>query len=260
MNEVKKLVEKYFKDVPNVQEFEEIKCNGKKCDIEEIKETCPQIVRYIDDLKKRLNNNLYAESICFYRCKDAQVVLLGKDDRTNERSKYALIDGNHVFCPSGNANGDGHLNEFANNIDGFVPNSFYHMENVTYRIDEKGRVCEMFEYHVTRRLTNRCDSHGPMKSIAEALDGKKTDVGGHLVAHSIDGPSEAINIVPMDETFNNTGDWKKMEMCFLNAYQKHIDFWVHKIIKYTEETSRPSHIEVNAEVDGKSYNWSFGSI
>ena len=83
----------------------------------------------------------------------------------------------------------------------------YHTENVVYKIDLLVRVCETFEYHVTERKTNRSETYDISK-IAKEMGGKKGDVSGHIVAHAIDGPSEAINIVPMNNTFNNSDKWR----------------------------------------------------
>ena len=264
MNEVRNVVEKYFKNVPSVQEFKDLKSLGTECKIEELKNGYSGVVLYIKKLKQRLKDNPFANSIKFFKCENNEkekIVLFADFQRNDDRANFALIEGNHIYCLSGNTIKDGGKNEFANNLDGFVPNSYYHMENVTYRIDEKGRVCETFEYHVTKRQTNRNNERGSMKNIAMVFDGKETDIGGHLVAHSIDGPSEAINIVPMDNTFNKTGEWNIMENFLRCLYQMGIVFWVHKAILYKDTTRRPSHVDTEIEIEIKQpINFTFDCL
>ena len=80
-----------------------------------------------------------------------------------------------------------------------------------YKTDSIGRVCRTYERHTTKRATDRDDARGDLSKIAKSKGGMNGAVGGHIVAHNIDGPMEAINILPMDYTFNNEGDWKAME-------------------------------------------------
>ena len=45
---------------------------------------------------------------------------------------------------------------------------------------------------------------------------------------------EAINILPMDSTFNNKGGWKAIEDLFKKEYQADRDFDVRRIISYQD--------------------------
>ena len=121
-------------------------------------------------------------------------MLVGYDDRTRQESNCALIKDDEVFCYGGHARKDGHLNEFINNTDGYIPNSLYHIENVSYKTDSIGRVCRTYERHTTKRATDRDDVRGNLSKIAKSKGGMNGAVGGHIVAHNIDGPMEAINI------------------------------------------------------------------
>ena len=68
---------------------------------------------------------------------------------------------------------------------------------------------------------------------------------------------EAINILPMDNTFNNEGDWKAMENLFKKEYQADRDFDVRRIINYQDQTQIPSKIDVDAIIQGEYNSWSF---
>lgn len=248
-------LECYDDALPSLDEIKELADSGKE--VINLEDEFPEIAEYVEHLQDRLDNNDYAGSIKAYKTGDGTIVLEGFDDRTNEQSNYAVIKGKDVYCYSGNAKGDGHLNEFINNTDGMIPNSRYHLENATYVTDNLGRVSDTYEHHVTERPTDRNDDRGELKSIADAKDGLPYDVGGHIVAHNIDGATESINIVAMDYGFNNGGEWKSMEHDILAAYQNGIESYVHKHLEYNGESRRPSHINVEYEIDGVTTKKSF---
>lgn len=68
---------------------------------------------------------------------------------------------------------------------------------------------------------------------------------------------EAINILPMDSTFNNKGGWKAIEDLFKKEYQADRDFDVRRIISYQDQTQIPSTIDVDAIIQGEYNSWSF---
>lgn len=248
-------VEYYDDTLPSLDQIKELVDNGQE--VTNLKDEFPEISKYIEHLQGRLDNNDYACSIKAYKTDDGTIVLEGFDNRTNEQSNYAVIKGQDVYCYSGNAKGDGHLNEFINNTDGMIPNSRYHLENATYVTDNLGRVSDTYEHHVTERPTDRNDERCELKPIADAKGGLPNDVGGHIVAHNIDGATESINIVAMDNGFNNGGEWKSMEHDILVAYQNGTDSYVHKHLEYEGESQRPSHINVEYEINGVTTKKSF---
>ena len=248
-------IENYDDNLPSLDDVKEIVNNGQE--ITDLKESYPEIAQYVACLQDRLDNNDYALSIKAYKSENGTIVLKGFDEGPNEQSNYAVIKGQDIYCYSGNAKGDGHLNEFINNTDGMIPNSRYHLENATYVTDNLGRVSDTYEHHVTERPIDRNDSRCELKSVADAKDGLPNDVGGHIVAHNVDGATEAINIVAMDEEFNNCGEWKSMESDIQDAYMNHVDCYVHKHLEYDGNTQRPSHIDVQYEIGGVTSNKSF---
>ena len=104
------------------------------------------IYQYVLGIKRRLCNNQYSSSIRAYLCQEDEIVLVGKDDRSRQESNYALIRGKDIYCWAGNARNDGHLNEFINNCDGYIPNSKYHVENVTFITNSFGFVENVYEH------------------------------------------------------------------------------------------------------------------
>lgn len=251
---LRKELQEFFNDsLPSLEELEELRDSGKEMPLNELR---TDIANYVHSIKCRLDNP-YSSSIKAFLTSDGSVLLAGYDDRTRQESNYALIKGRDVFCYAGNARKDGHLNEFINNTDGYIPNSVYHLENVSYLTDNIGRVCCTYERHITERLTDRNENHSELKSIALQKGGSNSDVGGHIVAHCIDGPTEAINILPMDESFNNGGIWKEMENLFNNEYQSHRNFDVRRIIAYQGQTQMPIRIDVDAIIQGEYKNWPF---
>lgn len=226
---------------------------GRKLDEEEAKRRYPDVERYVARLKERLGYNTYAMSVEIIEVMDGVLILKGVDDRPNQLSNYAVIIERDVYAYTGNAKGDGHLNEFLNNPDGMIPNMRYHLENVTYVIDDKGRVNETYEVHSAKNPTDRCDARPQLKTVSDAKGGRDSDVGGHIVAHNVDGPTEAINIVPMDAGFNNDereGQWKAMEKVILDAYQSGKTVLVHKRLRYPGDSLRPNNINVEYKVEG----------
>ena len=249
---VETIVREQIKDkLPSKEDLDRMMDSGEEITLGELREQRPDIADYIDNMKNRLGNNDYAQSISIYQTKEEEFIIIGHDERTNELSNYVHIKDKDVYCWAGNAKGDGHLNEFANNTDGMLPNSKYHFENVVYDTDDKGRVSDIYEHHAPERQTDRNEGRGNLKPISDAKDGRSTDVGGHFVAHNVDGPTEAINIVPMDEQFNNGKEWKSMENEICEAYQNDKVSFVHKHIEYSDESQRPSHIDVDYKIAGE---------
>ena len=231
--------------------------NGRE--IRDLPEIRPDVYRYVLSIKKRLNNP-YSSSIRAYLSQEDEIVLVGDDDRSRQESNFALIRGNDIYCWAGNARNDGHLNEFINNCDGYIPNSKYHVENVTYITNSSGLVEYVYEHHTTKRHTDRNEQRGAYTSVIKIKGGLPNDVGGHIVAHSIDGPSEAINILPMDSSFNNCDEWKEMELKFLCEYQNDRDFFVKRHICYHFNSQRPKSISVEALFCNDKKSWHFNNI
>lgn len=241
-----------------IEDLKSMIANSNKITIEKLNSLNSDIAKYLDKLKKRLDNE-YAQSIqIFYNELNLdQIILVGYDDRINQLSNYAVFQGKDIYCRCGNTIYDGHLNEFINNVDGFVPNSKYHLENATYLTNDKGFVCDTYERHSADRNTDRNYRYGSLKAISDAKGGCDSDVGGHIIAHCIDGATESINILPMDSKFNNSECWKSMETKLLEAYQNNKNIIVHRHIDYAGDQQRPSKIFIEAQINSSYMKWEF---
>ena len=167
-----------------------------------------------------------------------------------------IIEGDCVICNAGGLKKDHHLNEFINDCTA-IPLMTYHVDGAfIFKTDSLGRTVSSIEnLHSARNIDRR--GHSSFDEITFAKDGKATDVGGHIVANNVNGPTEAINIVPMDSSFNNSGEWKSMEKMIQDAFYYKNEVQVKKELFYPGESKRPNKITVNILIDGEESNYSF---
>ena len=167
-----------------------------------------------------------------------------------------IIEGDCVICNAGGLKKDRHLNEFINDCTAMSLMT-YHVDGAfIFKTDSLGRTISSLEnLHSARNIDRR--GHSSFDEITFAKDGKTTDVGGHIVANNVNGPTEAINIVPMDSSFNNSGDWKSMEKMIQDAFYYKNKVRVKKELSYPGNSKRPNKITVNILIDGEESNYSF---
>lgn len=167
-----------------------------------------------------------------------------------------IIEGDCVICNAGGLKKDHHLNEFINDCTA-MPLMTYHVDGAfIFKTDSLGRTVSSIENLYSARNIDR-RGHSSFDEITFAKDGKATDVGGHIVANNVNGPTEAINIVPMDSSFNNSGEWKSMEKMIQDAFYYKNEVQVKKELFYPGESKRPNKITVNILIDGEESNYSF---
>ena len=186
-------------------------------------------------------------------------VLIIKSRLSEYNIDTTIIEGDCVICNAGGFETDGHLNEFINDYCSAMPSKKYIVDGAfIYKTDSFGRIRSTIEYlnSVPKRKRGGHDSKEFVK-ITASKDGKATDVGGHIVAHNVQGPNESINIVPMDSNFNNSGDWKSMEKMVQNAFIYKNEVQVKKELSYPGDSKRPNKILVNTLIDGEESNFSF---
>ena len=142
-----------------------------------------------------------------------------------------IIEGDCVICNAGGLKNDGHLNEFINECIA-MPSMSYHVDGAfILKTDSLGRTIYSIENLHSAKSIGR-GGHSSFDEITFAKDGKTTDVGGHIIANNVNGPSEAINIVPMDSSFNNSGEWKSMEKMIQDAFYYKNEVQVKKELFY----------------------------
>ena len=133
------------------------------------------------------------------------------------------------------------------------PNTAYVLSNGhAYVTDATGRVNE-----VTGKLDlNTMDRNG----YRQACMGKCGDVGddgGHLIASSLGGAGDKLNIVPQASTLNR-GDWKAMENQFRDALKAGKEVSVKIDVGYPPGGGvRPSGFTVVADIGGKPFKRTF---
>lgn len=77
------------------------------------------------------------------------------------------------------------------------------------------------------------------------------DDGGHLIASSLGGAGDRINMVPQARTLNR-GDWKAMENFARRELEAGKNVSIKVDLKYPSSNSgRPNEFNVTVNVDGK---------
>lgn len=185
-------------------------------------------------------------------------ILIAKSKDVTFNIDTTIFDGDCVICNAGGFATDGHLNEFINECIA-MPSIRYYIDGAfVFMTDSLGRTKSTIENlnSAPKRKRGGHDSKEFVK-IKIRKDGKATDDGGHIVAHNVQGPNEAINIVPMDSSFNKTGDWRSMENMIQDASYYKNEVQVKKELFYPGESKRPNKITVNILIDGEESNYSF---
>ena len=118
----------------------------------------------------------------------------------------------------------------------------------TYITDVNGRVSK-----VEAQLSLTAMDRNPYQQACVGKCGQAGDEGGHLVAASLGGAGDRINLVPQSSTLNRS-DWKAME----NYLRKELEAGKTVSIKIEVGYSagggvRPDSFIVNAMIDGKPW-------
>ena len=167
-----------------------------------------------------------------------------------------IIDGDNVICNAGGLIEDCHLNEFINECIA-MPLMTYHVDGAfIFKTDSLGRTIASIENLHSAKSIHR-GSHSSLYKIKRSKNGEENDVGGHIIANNVNGPTEAINIVPMASCFNNSGEWKTMEKKIQDAVNNKNVVQVKKELFYPKDSKRPNKITVNILIDGEQSYYSF---
>ena len=121
--------------------------------------------------------------------------------------------------------------------------------DLVVKTDDQGRVCELYSPKVDYFGGDR-SGYQQRKSV-EMKDGVRgEDDGGHLYPRQWGGPSERVNLMPMDSGVNRTGEWRKMERDIneqLDQGKDVTDFSVKP--QYDGSSQRPTGFEVTYKVN-----------
>ena len=186
--------------------------NAEKIDIQELKENYPDVADYIERMDERLGGggpDCIMNTLECYRTEDGSLIVCSNNNQYS--NSFMVVKGNDVYCKAGCIETNRPMNEFINEKE-LMPNMTYHIDgHFNYQTDELGRVSSSYEklsgVDELERSGKRCSLQG----IVTSKDGLPDDVGGHIVANNVHGPTEAINIFPQNCDLNNSGEWKQME-------------------------------------------------
>lgn len=129
----------------------------------------------------------------------------------------------------------------------FQPNKQYRLSNGhKYLTDSKGRVNK-----VEGELSlNKMDRNKNQQRNAGKAENATGDDGGHLIASSLGGAGDRINIVPQARTLNR-GDWKAMENSIRKELEAGKSVSVRIEVSYPNgNTTRPDKFVVTPTING----------
>jgi filamentous hemagglutinin len=86
--------------------------------------------------------------------------------------------------------------------------------------------------------------------------GNVGDQGGHLIAASLGGAGDKLNLVPMDKILNN-GPWKSMEKQLADALKAGKNVSIKIDVGYSGASARPSKFVVSAIIGGNRQKFEF---
>lgn len=119
------------------------------------------------------------------------------------------------------------------------PNTVYKVDgNKTFQTDALGRTSSAEGILVASK-----SDRNTYQQCKAGKCGSSGDEGGHLIASIFNGPSEKLNLVPMDGNLNK-GVWKQMENTWANALKdgKQVNVKIEPV--YTGENKRPDSFSV----------------
>jgi len=238
----------------NQYHIDDLLSTAKQITSEELS-TFPEFEKLWDRITYRLGRESYFSSSIDFFVTPSKILIV-KSRLSDYVIDTTIIDGDNVICNSGGLKKDRHLNEFINDCIA-MPLMVYHVDGAfIFNTDSLGRTISTLEnLHSAKNIDRR--GHSSFDEITIAKDGKANDVGGHIVANNVKGPTEAINIVPMDSSFNNSGNWKSMEKIIHDAFFYKNEVIVKKELFYYSDSKRPNKITVNILIDGEESNYSF---
>lgn len=235
--------------------------NAEQISLEDLRGSNPEVAEYVDRMEERLNpthsdsSDNVMNSFEYFREDDGTIIV--KSNSPEWANSSMVVKGNDVYCQAGGKNSDHHLNEFINETE-LMPEKVYHVDgHFNYETDGLGRVVKSSESLNGVEELDRSGERGNLKPIADGKDGMPDDIGGHIVANNVYGPTEAINIFPQNQEMNISGDWKKMENSVQTAVETGDNVVVSKSFEYSGDSKRPDKIDVTVNINDDVTNYHF---
>ena len=169
-------------------------------------------------------------------------VVKSVDNSLNIDMKTISINGNQVELT--NVGSKGNWDKLINKD--LKPDTAYQLDNGhTYITNAQGKV-----NYVEADLNKITMDRNNYQQSTTGKSGNIGDQGGHLIASSLGGAGDRINLVPMDKVLNN-GTWKKMESDLAKALEQGKDVSVKIDVGYPDGGGvRPNSFTVNYTIDG----------
>lgn len=134
-----------------------------------------------------------------------------KNENYRRENRIRLWGSSNVLALSGSRNEeDGNRNQFLD-CKALLPEHIYYVDpdieqrnnGACYQTDNLGRVIRMQVSLPFNLGMVRPAAGDNTKRVCSVKDGNSSDVGGHVLARMLNGPNEAINILPMTKNVND---------------------------------------------------------
>ena len=171
------------------------------------------------------------------------------NENYQRENRITLWESNKVLAASGcRSEEDGNLNQFLNSKVLLSEHIYYIDPNVEkqntgacYQTDSLGRVIRMQVSLPFNDGMVRPSAGDNTKKVCSSKDGTSEDDGGHILARMLNGPNEAINILPMSKNVNLNifGGLERIIKGKLEQYKLNNDYklFLDVIISYEEATT-----------------------
>ena len=169
-------------------------------------------------------------------------VVKSVDNSLNIDMKSISINGNQVELT--NVGSKGNWDKLVNKD--LKPDTAYQLDNGhTYITNAQGKV-----NYVEADLNKIAMDRNNYQQNVVGKSGEANDQGGHLIASSLGGAGDRINLLPMDKVLNN-GTYKKMESDLAKALDQGKDVSVKIDVGYPDGGGvRPNSFIVTTTING----------
>ncbi len=168
-------------------------------------------------------------------------VVKSVDNSLNIDMKSISINGNQVELT--NVGSKGNWDKLVNKD--LKPDTAYQLDNGhTYITNAQGKV-----NYVEADLNKIAMDRNNYQQNVVGKSGEANDQGGHLIASSLGGAGDRINLLPMDKVLNN-GTYKKMESDLAKALDQGKDVSVKIDVGYPDGGVRPNSFIVTTTING----------
>lgn len=208
------------------------------------------LYKYYPEMEEIINK-LYMHSPNYFKKENAEVKQISETTFNihykydNSYTKVGVeICGNELKAKAGalpgNGEYDSQLNEFLNYL---LPNKEYIVDDCfVYETDRLGRVYKA-QGDLTKAtyLQRRKDRDQRYQLWVKEMDGHSKDEGGHIFANRFNGPSEKINIVPMNSEWQHRGGvwYEEVEEQASNYINEGKQVQLHLELLYKGNNKRP---------------------